>query len=135
MTVPAASPQTGRRAPWALWTTLLAMLLALQVSAGAIRPTAPIESGAVAAKLTLPAPLIAQFRDTAHALKAAGQRLNAAKPHDDRDGATPPLLPSRTFAAAAPAVESDLRYFSRVDAHRDGTAASAYRARAPPLAA
>ena len=74
MTAPAASPQTSRRAPWALWTTLLAMLLAIQVSAGAIRPTALVESGALAAKLTLPAPLAAQFRDTGHALKAAPRR-------------------------------------------------------------
>jgi hypothetical protein len=134
MTVPAASPQTGRRAPWALWTTLLAMLLALQVSAGAIRPAALVESGAVAAKLTLPAPLIAQFRDTGHALKAAGQRLNPAKLHDDQDGGTPPL-PSRIVAIGAPAADGTTRHIVGGHAPRGDSADGLYRARAPPRAA
>jgi hypothetical protein len=134
MTAPAASPQTSRRAPWALWTTLLAMLLALQASAGTIRPAAAIEAGAIAAKLTLPAPFAAQFRETGHALKAAGQRLNAAKPDDDHDGATPPL-PSGIAALAIPAAQTGLHTPSGATAPRGDTAARAYRARAPPRAA
>lgn len=133
MTAPAASPNAARRAPWALWTTLLAMLLALQVSAGAIRPTALIETGTVAAKLTLPAPLAAQFRDTGPALKAAGQRLSAAKPYDDRDGTTPPLAPHIPAIAFRAAVD-DVRYVSAAGAQRGNSPATAYRARAPPLA-
>lgn len=134
MTAPAPALQTTRRAPWALWTTLLAMLLALQVSAGAIRPAVLAESGAIAAKLVQPAPLAAQFRDTGHALKAAGQRLNATKPQDDRDGVAPPL-PSRTLAAIIPATAGDLLPAASANARRGDALASAYRARAPPLAA
>lgn len=134
MTAPAASIQTNRRAPWALWTALLAILLAVQASAGAIRPAAVIETGAVAAKLTLPAPLAAQFRDTGHALKAAGQRLNAAKPGDDQDGTSPPL-PSGILALVAPATGAELRPVSGPFAARSGITATAYRARAPPRAA
>ncbi|WP_447724100.1 hypothetical protein [Sphingomonas koreensis] len=134
MTPPPAFQQTVRRAPWALWTTLLAMLLAVQASAGAIRPAALIESGAVAAKLTLPAPLAAQFRETGHALKAAGQRLSAARPHDGQDGGAPPL-PSHSLAVAAPAAQDDLRYFTPAVASRGDSVAGPYRARAPPLRA
>lgn len=134
MTAPAASSHTARRAPWALWTTLLAMLLALQVSASAIRPAALADAGAVAAKLVQPAPLAAQFRDTGHALKAAGQRLNTAKPQDDRDGAAPPL-PSHTLAAILPARASGLLHATCANARRGDALAGAYRARAPPLAA
>lgn len=134
MTAPMASQQTSRRAPWAFWTALLAMLLALQASTGAIRPAALVESGAIAAKLTLPAPLAAQFRDTGHALKAAGQRLNAAKPQDGPDGAAPPL-PSRTFGAFAPATASDLLHAASANAPRGDVSSRTYRARAPPLAA
>jgi hypothetical protein len=134
MNAPAASPQAARRAPWALWTTLLAMLLALQASVGAIRPAAAIETGTIAAKLTLPAPFAAQFRETGHALKAAGQRLNAAKPDDGHDGPTPPL-PSGIAALAVPVVQSGLYAPSGATAPPSDTAARAYRARAPPRAA
>lgn len=132
MTTPAAPQQTSRRAPWALWTALLAMLLALQASTGAIRPAAVIESGVVAAKLTLPAPLAAQFRDTGPALKAATQRLSTARPNDGHDGAPPPI-PSHSLALAAPATESDLRHVVGAIASYGDTGPRAYRARAPPL--
>lgn len=132
MTAPAASQQTSRRAPWAWWTTLLAMLLAVQVSAGAIRPATLIESGAIAAKLTLPAPLAAQFRDTGHALKAAGQRLNAARPGDGHDGPAPPLL-ALNPALAAPILAADPLYTRPGAAPRSTIASGANRARAPPL--
>ena len=134
MIAPAAPPHAARRSPWALWTTLLAMLLALQASAGAIRPAAAIEAGTIAAKLTLPAPFAAQFRETGHALKAAGQRLNAAKPDDGHDGPAPPL-PSGIAALAVPAAQSGLHAPSGITAPRGDTAARAYRARAPPRAA
>lgn len=133
MTAPAASPQTSRRAPWALWTTLLAMLLAIQVSAGAIRPTALVESGALAAKLTLPAPLAAQFRDTGHALKAAGQRLNAARPGDILDD-TPPPLPASGAALPAPTLADGPRHAVLSAAPHGAAPSGANRARAPPLA-
>ena len=124
--------QTRRRAPWALWTTLLAMLLAIQVSAGAIRPAALLDSGAAAAKLTLPAPLAAQFRDTAHTLKAAGQRLSTAKPQDGQDGSTPPI-PAFSLAVAAPALAAD-PLDTPLSAGPHGAGPSgANRARAPPL--
>jgi hypothetical protein len=134
MTAPAASPHTARRAPWALWTTLLAMLLAVQASAGAIRPAAAIEAGTIAAKLTLPAPYAAQFRDTGHALKAAGQRLNAARPDGANDGATPPL-PSGIAALVIPPAQAGPHALFGATAPHGDTAASAYRARAPPRAA
>lgn len=131
MTAPAASLQTSRRL-WAVWTTLLAMLLAIQVSAGAIRPVALVESGAVATKLTLPAPLAAQFRDTGQALKAAGQRFNTARPLDGHDGSTPPL-PTFTIAIAAPVPAADPHDASLgITPHGAGTS-GANRARAPPL--
>jgi hypothetical protein len=133
MTAPAASLHTARRAPWALWTTLLAMLLAVQVSAGTIRPAALVETGAVAAKLTLPLPLAAQFRDTGHALKAAGQRPNAARPGDGHDGAAPPLL-ALSAAVAAPILAADPLYTRPGAAPRSTVASGANRARAPPLA-
>lgn len=133
MTAPATSPQTSHRAPWVLWTTLLAMLLAVQVSVGAIRPAALIESGAAAAKLTLPAPLAAQFRDTAHTLKAAGQRLSAAKPQDGQDGSTPPI-PAFSLAVAAPALAADPLHTPLSAAPHGAGPSGANRARAPPLA-
>lgn len=133
MTAPAASPNAARRAPWALWTTLLAMLLALQVSAGAIRPAALIETGTVAAKLTLPAPLAAQFRDTGPALKAAAQRLNAAKPQDGSDGGTPPL-PALGAALPAPGLSASRPHLSLISAAYAAVLSGANRARAPPLA-
>lgn len=134
MTAPAASPQMSRRAPWALWTTLLAMLLAVQASAGAIRPAALAETGAVAARLTLPAPLAAQFRDTGHALKAAGQRLHAGKPQDIQDGGTPPL-PAHRFAIPGPAGANEPLHPSETGTRSGDSSASPYRARAPPRVA
>lgn len=134
MTPQPASQHLPRRAPWALWTTLLAMLLALQVSVGAIRPATLAEAGAVAAKLTLPAPLAAQFRDTGHALKATGHRLNILKSHDNHDGGAPPL-PSHALAFVSPVAVGDLRHVYDVSARRGDAPASAYRARAPPLLA
>jgi len=131
MMPPPASQQTSRRAPWAFWTALLAMLLAVQASAGAIRPATLAESGAVAAKLTLPAPLAAQFRDTGHALKAAGQRFNAAKPHDDRNGAAPPL-PSHALAIAPPTARSEAHHAASGVAPSGVGTVGLYRARAPP---
>lgn len=134
MTAPAASPQTSHRAPWALWTTLLAMLLAVQASAGAIRAAALVDSATVAAKLALPAPLAAQFRDTSPALKAAGQRLSPARLHDGHDGAAPPLP---AIGAPLPVPVSAARpSFADFGATPHHTARSgANRARAPPLAA
>lgn len=134
MTGPAALPQHSRRTPWALWTTLLALLLALQASAGTIRPASFLETGAVAAKLVLPAPLSGQFRDAGHAIKAAAQRLNAARPHEAQDGATPPL-PAPVFAVAAPAAVRGPAYPADISAYRGHSAASPYRARAPPFSA
>lgn len=129
MTPMAAFPQPVRRSPWTLWATLLAMLLALQASAGAIRPPALGESGAAAAKLTLPAPLAAQLRESGQVLKAAAQRLNAAKPHDDHDAA-PPLPAHAGFAASAAAGPPAYRF--RDDTPRGTAGTGAYRARAPP---
>lgn len=111
------------------------MLLALQAPAGAIRPAALADTGAIAAKPTLPAPLTARFRDTGHALKAATQHLNAAKPSDGYDGAPP--LPSGIPALAVPAMEAGLRYLSGPAAPRSSSSskASVYRSRASPRAA
>lgn len=128
MTPPAASSR-----PWALWTTLLAILLALQASAGAIRPSALADAGAVAAKLTLPAPLTAQLREPGQALKAAGQRHNAAKPDDGQDG-TPPL-PAYIASIRAPAIAATLRHRLSDRTGQAVAPASAYHARAPPLSA
>lgn len=110
------------------------MLLALQASAGAIRPAALVEAGAVAAKLVQPAPLAAQFRDTGHALKATGQRLTASKPHDDQDGAPPPLPSAAPALIAVPAAGST-QYADGASARRGDALDRANRARAPPLAA
>jgi hypothetical protein len=134
MAAPAAFPHSVRRAPWALWTALLAMLLALQVSMGAIRPATLAEAGAVAAELTLPAPLAAQFRDTGHALKAAGQRINTLKSHDNHDDG-PPSLPPHDLAFASPLAVGDVRHVYDAGARRGDAPANAYRARAPPLLA
>ncbi len=85
------------------------MLLAVQASVGAIRPATLAETGTVTARLPLPAPLAAQFRDTGHALEAAGQRLHAGKPQDIQDGGATPLPVYRlTIAAPAGANETSI---------------------------
>ncbi|WP_343518748.1 hypothetical protein [Sphingomonas sp.] len=127
------TPTAASSRPWALWTTLLAMLLAVQASAGAIRPAALADSGLIAAKLTLPAPLAAQLRESGQALKAAGQRLTA-RPPDGHDGATPPL-PVRALAFAAPTDANELLQADRPSARHGESGASAYCARAPPRVA
>ncbi len=134
MTASVASPHPVRRAPWALWTALLAMLLALQASAGATRPAAYLESGVIAAKLVQPAPLAAQFRDTGHTLKAGGQRLSAAKSLADQDGAAPPLQSGAPALIAAPVAGGAL-YAGGASAPCGDALDRANRARAPPLSA
>ena len=130
MTPPAASPHLARRTPWALWTALLAMLLALQASAGATRPAALAESGAVAAKLTLPAPLAAQLREPGHVLKASAQRPSVAKPQNGHDGAPP--LPAQAAALSAPLARAHIHFARPADAVPGESTTRAYRARAPP---
>ena len=72
--------------------------------------------------------------DTAHARKAAGQRLTAARPDGGHDGAVPPL-PSGIAALVIPVAQAGLHdLFSATAPHGDA-ATRAYRARAPPRAA
>ena len=128
MTSPAASAPARR--PWALWTAFLAILLALQASAGAIRPATLAETGAVAAKLTFPAPFAAQLRETGPVLKAAAQRPGAANPQNGH-GSVPPL-PAHSAVPPAGFAPAPARYTIPDDAGPGHSAARAYRARAPP---
>lgn len=129
MTSPAA-PSRNAAAAWRLWTALLGMLLALQLSAGAVRPATLAETGTVAAKLNLPAPLAAQLRETGQALKAAAQRPGPASPQDG-PGGTPPL-PARATALPARLASAHVHFARPADIGPGDSATRAYRARAPP---
>ena len=131
MMPPAASPRNARTTPWGLWTTLLAMLLALQLSAGAIPRAAVAEAGTAAAKLTLPTPLATQLRESGQAIKATAQRASTARPYEGQDGGVPPLPANPATLIPAPALAA-LHRIAPAHAEPRESIARAYRARAPP---
>ena len=131
MTPPAAPSRNARTAPLGLWTTLLAILLALQLSAGAIPRAAIAEAGTAAAKLTLPTPLASQLRESGQAIKATAQRASTARPHEGQDGGVPPLPANAATLIPARALAVPHRIAPAHAGPRESIA-RAYRARAPP---
>lgn len=118
------------RLPRAFSVTLLGLLLAFNAVTAALHPAQPALGEIALTKLTTPAPVTAQFRETAAIAKASAGRTHRL---DDGPG-NDPALPAGSWAPTAPTI-SAARFGISPDAAAPADTPRAYRARAPPFAA